>query len=114
MTVCVYGVFDSAIVRYHFMYAATFYGASSAIVFVSLSLYKLMLHVTSAAPPSPCSRMDDILTQFIQRTKADPSLARDLLDATQWDLQAALAVYDGFSVTYEPQDGVSVCLSVCL
>ena len=81
---------------------------------LSLSLYKLMLHVTSAAPPSPCSRMDDILTQFIQRTKADPSLARDLLDATQWDLQAALAVYDGFSVTYEPQDGVSVCLSVCL
>ena len=47
--------------------------------------------------------MDAILTEFIQRTKADPSLAQDLLEATQWDLEAAIAAFEGFNITYEPQ-----------
>ena len=46
--------------------------------------------------------MDDILTQFVARTKVDPALAQDLLEATGWDLNLALAAYEGFNVTYEP------------
>ena len=47
--------------------------------------------------------MDAILTEFIQRTKADPALAQDLLDATLWDLEAAIAAFEGFNITCESQ-----------
>ena len=47
---------------------------------------------------------DQKLTEFLQRTKADPSLAQDLLDATEWDLEAALAAYAGLNVTFEKRN----------
>ncbi|XP_022256833.1 OTU domain-containing protein 7B-like isoform X2 [Limulus polyphemus] len=37
--------------------------------------------------------MDIILSEFITRTSAEPGLARDLLDAHEWDLQAALSAF---------------------
>ena len=43
--------------------------------------------------------MDTILTDFISRTKADPALAHDLLDAADWNLEAALAIFDGLKET---------------
>ena len=43
--------------------------------------------------------MDSILSDFIGRTQADPALAQDLLDAAEWNLEAALAIYDGLKDT---------------
>ena len=52
--------------------------------------------------------MDEILTEFIEQTKADPALAHDLLEATGWSLEAALAAYEGLQDTHavlpEPED----------
>ena len=43
--------------------------------------------------------MDSILTEFIDRTRADPALAQDLLEATEWNLDAAIAAYDSLHET---------------
>ena len=43
--------------------------------------------------------MDAILTDFIGRTQADPALAQDILDASGWDMDAALAVFDSLRDT---------------
>ena len=43
--------------------------------------------------------MDSILTEFIQRTRADPALAQDLLEATDWNLDMAIMTYDSFHET---------------
>ena len=43
--------------------------------------------------------MDKILTDFIGRTQADPALAQDLLDAASWDIEAAVAIFDGLKDT---------------
>ena len=50
--------------------------------------------------------MDDILSDFISRTKADPALAHDLLDATDWNLEAALSAFEGLHDTHSvlPED----------
>lgn len=50
--------------------------------------------------------MDTILSDFIGHTQADPALARDLLDAADWNLQAALAIFDGLkdTQTVEPEE----------
>ena len=45
--------------------------------------------------------MDDILSKFISQTRAEPSLAQDLLEAVSWDLSSALSLYEGFNVMYE-------------
>ena len=45
--------------------------------------------------------MDDILSDFIAQTHAEPSLAQDLLEGVSWDLSAALSLYQGFNVMYE-------------
>ena len=45
------------------------------------------------------SSMKKTLRMFVKSTKADPHLAQDLLDATGWDLQAALTAYEGLNVT---------------
>ncbi|XP_013777738.2 OTU domain-containing protein 7B-like isoform X2 [Limulus polyphemus] len=37
--------------------------------------------------------MDIILSEFVTRTSAEPGLARDILDAHDWDLQAALSAF---------------------
>ena len=49
---------------------------------------------------------DSVLTTFIERTRADPALARDLLDATEWNLEAAVSAYHGLYDTkaVEPQE----------
>ena len=44
--------------------------------------------------------MDTILSDFIGRTNADPALAHDLLDATEWNLDAALAAYESLHDTH--------------
>lgn len=44
-------------------------------------------------------RMDSILTEFLQRTNADPSLAQDLLEAVEWNLDAAVSVYSNLHDT---------------
>ena len=43
--------------------------------------------------------MDSILTEFITRTRADPALAQDLLEATEWNLDAAIAAYESLHDT---------------
>ncbi len=43
--------------------------------------------------------MDSILTEFIQRSKADPALAQDLLEATEWNMEAALLAYESLQET---------------
>jgi len=50
--------------------------------------------------------MDQVLTDFIQRTKAEPSLARDLLEATDWNLDSALLAYESLNDTQavQPQE----------
>ena len=50
--------------------------------------------------------MDSILTKFVSRTKADPALAHDLLEATGWELEAALTAYQGLHDTHAvvPED----------
>lgn len=45
--------------------------------------------------------MEAVLSDFVSRTNADPSFAQDLLEATGWDLNAALAAFDGLNVTHE-------------
>ena len=52
--------------------------------------------------------MDDILTEFVSRTQSDPALAHDLLEAAGWNLDTALAMYDGFYSTeaVEPEDEI--------
>lgn len=45
--------------------------------------------------------MDEILSDFIAQTHADPSLAQDLLEGVSWNLSAALSLYEGFNVMYE-------------
>lgn len=52
--------------------------------------------------------MDSILTEFIQRTKADPALAQDLLEATEWNLDMAETAYNSLQETraVEPQEYV--------
>ena len=48
----------------------------------------------------PYTTMDDeVLTDFIERTKVEPALANDLLEATGWDLEAALAAFEGLQDT---------------
>lgn len=43
-----------------------------------------------------------LLSRLVSMTDADPSLAQDLLEATDWDLEAAVAAYKGLSVTTQP------------
>ena len=52
------------------------------------------------------STMDSILSDFIDRTKADPALAQDLLDAADWNIESALALFDGLKDTraVEPKE----------
>jgi hypothetical protein len=52
--------------------------------------------------------MDSILTEFIQRTKADPALAQDLLEATEWNLDMAVIAFESLqeTKTEEPQEYV--------
>ncbi len=49
---------------------------------------------------------DSVLTTFIERTHADPALARDLLDATDWHLEEAVTAYHSLydTKTVEPEE----------
>ncbi len=49
---------------------------------------------------------DSVLSTFIERTHADPALARDLLDATDWNLEAAVTAYHSLydTKTVEPEE----------
>ncbi len=49
---------------------------------------------------------DSVLTTFIERTHADPALARDLLDATDWNLEEAVTAYHSLydTKTVEPEE----------
>ena len=49
------------------------------------------------------NKMRKMHSDFVAQTKADPALAQDLLDATDWNMQAALEAYKGLSVTYVEQ-----------
>lgn len=42
--------------------------------------------------------MDDTLCQFIEKTGTDPSLARDLLESTKWDVEEALRAFETLSL----------------
>ena len=42
--------------------------------------------------------MDDTLSQFIAKTGTDPSLARDLLESTKWDVAEALRAFETLSL----------------
>ena len=42
--------------------------------------------------------MDDTLSHFIRKTGIDPSLARDLLVSTNWDLDKALSAFETLSL----------------
>ena len=42
--------------------------------------------------------MDDTLSQFIEQTGTDPSLARDLLESTKWNVDEALGVFETLSL----------------
>ena len=52
--------------------------------------------------------MDDILSEFITETSAEPALAQDLLEAAGWNLQSALDMYHRLMGTQsahpQPQD----------
>lgn len=50
--------------------------------------------------------MDSVLSDFIGRTHADPALAQDLLDAADWNMESALALFDGLKDTraVEPEE----------
>ncbi|XP_054719897.1 OTU domain-containing protein 7B-like [Uloborus diversus] len=55
--------------------------------------------------------MDTILSEFITRTKADPGLARDLLEGHEWDLQSALSAFymlKGITTGPKPKESVPV------
>ena len=43
--------------------------------------------------------MDKILTDFIQQTRVEPSLAHDLLEATEWNVDDALLAYESLKDT---------------
>lgn len=43
--------------------------------------------------------MDIILTNFISQTRADPALAQDLLEATNWDMDAAILAFESLQDT---------------
>ena len=49
------------------------------------------------------ARMRKMHSDFVNQTNADPALAQDLLDATNWDMKAALEAYKGLSITYIEQ-----------
>ena len=49
------------------------------------------------------ARMRQIHSDFVNQTEADPALAQDLLDATDWNMEAALQAYKGLSITYTEQ-----------
>lgn len=42
--------------------------------------------------------MDDTLSQFIAQTGTDPSLARDLLESTNWNVDEALSAFEALSL----------------
>ena len=42
--------------------------------------------------------MDDTLSQFIAQTGIDPSLARDLLESTNWNVDEALSAFEALSL----------------
>lgn len=42
--------------------------------------------------------MDDTLSQFIEKTGTDPSLARDLLESTKWNMDEALKAFETLSL----------------
>lgn len=42
-------------------------------------------------------------SDFVAKTNADPALAQDLLDATEWNMEAALEAFKGLNVTYVEQ-----------
>lgn len=42
--------------------------------------------------------MDDTLSQFIEKTGTDPSLARDLLESTKWNVDEALRAFETLSL----------------
>lgn len=42
--------------------------------------------------------MDDTLSQFVEKTGTDPSLARDLLESTKWDVDEALRAFETLSL----------------
>ena len=63
--------------------------------------------------------MEAILSDFISRTNTDPSFAQDLLEATGWNIESALAAFDGLNVThhdikYDEPGRQHVCLCVCV
>ncbi len=49
---------------------------------------------------------DSVRSTFIERTHVDPALARDLLDATDWNLEAAVTAYHSLydTKTVEPEE----------
>ena len=81
--------------------------ASFPCLHICLSL-PLFFFPPPSLPPSPPTVMDDILTEFVSRTQSDPALAHDLLEAAGWNLDTALAMYDGFYSTeaVEPEDEI--------
>ena len=42
--------------------------------------------------------MDDTLSNFIEKTGTDPSLARDLLESTNWNVEEALSAFETLSL----------------
>ena len=56
---------------------------------------------------------DDILSKFIDHTHVEPSLASDLLDATEWDLTQALTTFEGMKDIYVCTGGVPEHCCVC-
>ena len=47
--------------------------------------------------------MDDTLSQFIEKTGTDPSLARDLLESTKWNVDDALRAFETLSLGSAPR-----------
>ena len=94
--------------------------------FFHLSLNHV-LYIPSPPLPSPplpspplSLRMDDILTEFITRTRADAALAHDLLEAAEWNLDNAVGMYCGFMSTspVQPENQISesptcTCIYTC-
>ena len=66
-------------------------------------------HIHPLPSPPLSLRMDDILTEFITRTRADAALAHDLLEAAEWNLDKAVGMYCGFMSTspVQPEDQIS-------
>ena len=57
--------------------------------------------------------MRKIHSDFVNQTQADPALAQDLLDATNWDMKAALQAFKGLSVTHTEQGIIQREMSTC-